>query len=196
MRFFTRVLAGMIVPAFVAACQQTGTNSLQVSANQPVGFHTGIRTHSPDPGKWAFQRVDGRDEWKCRPLACADNGVVSITMSKNPTPHPDPVALANFAKGAFRVSLEAQGTKVVEAGGKITATKVVSTSVDKVRGYHALRYVNELSGDNGTVQVVGASIFVGALLVKVSSASTSLATARKNFDDFTHAMEIDDQAPN
>ncbi len=186
-------LLGLIL----GACQQGGRSGVvdQAVVNPAPTFRTITRTHSPDPGKWAYQRINNHDQWQCRPLACADNGIVSISVTKSPTPHPDPVALKNFAKTQVPELFEKANANLGNLTGATRQLKLVSTSTEKMRGYYAIRTIGDLSTEKGQFKTVSAMMFVDASFVLITSTATNLSTAQKNLDDFAKAMEIEDHPP-
>jgi hypothetical protein len=181
----------------LCACQQVGRSGVvdQAVVNPAPNFRTITRTHSPDPGKWAYQRINNRDQWQCRPLACADNGIVTISVTKSPAPHPDPVALEKFAKTQLPEVFEKANANLGNLTGATRQLKLVSTSTGKIRGYYAIRTVGDLSTEKGQFKTVSAMMFVDASFVLITSTATNLSTARKNLDDFANAMEIEDHPP-
>jgi hypothetical protein len=181
----------------LGACQQAGRSGVvdQAVLNPAPTFRTITRTHSPDPGKWAYQRINNRDQWQCRPLACADNGIVTVSVTRSPTPHPDPVALEKFAKTQLPEAFEKANANLVSVTGATRELKLVSTSTEKIRGYYAIRTIGDLSTEKGQFKTVSAMMFVDASLVMITSTAMNLSTARKNLDDFAKAMEIEDHPP-
>jgi hypothetical protein len=173
----------------LGACQQAGRSGVvnQAVINPASVTRTTTRTHSPDPGKWAYQRINGYDQWRCRPLACADFGVVTIGVTRSSTPHPDPVALDKFAKNQLPKLFELANVNSAIATGA-PELKMVSAKTEKMRGYYAIRAIGDQKGS----KLVIALMFVDASQVMITSRATNLSTAQKNLDDFANAMEIED----
>jgi hypothetical protein len=188
--------AGIMALA-LCACQQTGTNgAVQASLpDLPPEFSTTVRTPSPDPGKWAYLKVNDKDQWRCRPLACADNSVVTIAITKSTTPRPDPVALDKYVKTEMPKNVEKYNATLPNSAGTIREVKLVSATVDKIHGYYAVRSTYEMTNDKGPFASVRAMIFASGSLVTIDSASMTLATAKTNLDDFTKALQIEGHPP-
>jgi hypothetical protein len=187
--------AGFVALA-LCGCQQAGTNGTVQAAlpDVPSEFNTVVRTPSPDPAKWVYQRVNDRDQWRCRPLSCPDNSVVTIAVTKSPTPRPDPVALDKYVKTEAPKANEKLNETLPNAQG-LRESKLVSASVEKLRGYYAIRSNFDMLSDKGPYQRVELLIFAGGSLVRMESAAMTLPTARKNLDDFVMAMQVDGHPP-
>ncbi|MBW0003713.1 MAG: hypothetical protein JO216_09500 [Hyphomicrobiales bacterium] len=180
----------------LGACQQVGTNSTIQAAlpDVPPEFATVVRTSSPDPAKWVYQKINERDQWRCRPLSCPDNSVVTVTITKSPTPRPDPVALDRYVKIEIPKANEKFNATLPNPQG-VREAKLVSSAVEKVHGYYAIRSIFDMMNDKGSFEAVALTIFAGGSLVKFDSAATTLPTARKNLDDFVSAMQIEGRPP-
>ncbi|MBV9518614.1 MAG: hypothetical protein JO068_10875 [Hyphomicrobiales bacterium] len=180
----------------LGACQQAGTNGTIQAAlpDVPPEFNTTVRTPSPDPGKWVYQKVNDRDQWRCRPLSCPDNSVVTIAITKSPTPRPDPIALDKYVKTEAPKANEKFNASLPNAQG-LRESKFVSASVEKFRGYYAIRSIFDMLSDKGPYERVEFLVFAGGSLVRIESAAMTLPTARKNLDDFVMAMQIEGHSP-
>jgi hypothetical protein len=142
----------------------------------------------------AYQKVNDKDQWRCRPLACPDNSIVTIGVTKSPTPRPDPVALDKYVKNEIPKANEKFNASLPNSQG-IREAKLVSASVDKTHGYYVIRSTYDMTSDKGNYESVRALIFAGGSLVTMESSSITLPTARKNLDDFLMAMEIEGHPP-
>ncbi|MBV8447886.1 MAG: hypothetical protein JO124_07865 [Hyphomicrobiales bacterium] len=180
----------------LGACQQVGTNGTIQAAlpDVPPEFNTVVRTPSPDPAKWAYQKLADRDQWRCRPLSCPDNSVVTIAVTKNPAPRPDPIALDRYVKTEAPKANEKLNATLPNAQG-LRESKLVSASIEKVRGYYAIRSLFDMLSDKGPYERVELLVFAGGSLVRIDSAAMTLPTARKNLDEFVMAMEIEGRPP-
>jgi hypothetical protein len=195
MNLLTLASAGIVALA-LGGCQQVGTNGTVQAAlpDLPPEFNTIVHIPSPDPGKWAYQKVNDRDQWRCRPLACPDNSIVTIAITKSATPRPDPVALDKYVKTEAPKANERLNETLPNAQG-LRESKLVSASVEKLRGYYAIRSVFDMLSDKGPYERVELLIFAGGSLVRMESAAMTLPTARKNLDDFVTAMQIEGHPP-
>jgi hypothetical protein len=185
-----------IMALTLGACQQTGsTGTVQASLpDLPPEFATTIRAPSLNPGKWAYQKVNDRDQWRCRPLACADNSIVTLIVTKNTTPRPDPVALDKYVKAEIPKNIEKLNSALPNPAG-LREVKLASASVDKIHGYYAVRSTYDMTNDKGNYELVRAMIFAGSSLVTVEASSMTLATAKGNLDDFVKALQIEGYSP-
>jgi hypothetical protein len=175
-----------------------GCQTVQVDAEHPG---TRVRYKSPDPQKWLGTRAsfgERRSIFRCRPLACAENSVVTIRSAPSPTRSPDPQALQKFAQeNAEREVAQAEQASAEAGNNKLrdfailTAPKVVNA-----REFPAIHSeFRAIDSKDKTVYIIRKLVFAGNTMIDVMSLSLGLEVARRNNADFVAALEIEDFAP-
>src|SRR5258707_729383 len=100
------VSGGVRVAALAAATGLLGACAATVVGPEHPG--TRVTFKSPDPQKWVGTRAAGerRSIFRCRPLACPENSIVTVRTAASPTRSPDPVALQKFAQEDAKRQME------------------------------------------------------------------------------------------
>jgi hypothetical protein len=191
---------GLVSVGFRAAAIAAAALSLAACASAVVGpEHPGttVRYKSPDPQKWTGNRVLGerRSIFRCRPLACPENSIVSIRTGPSPTRSPDPVALQKFSQEDAQRQMQQAEQASAEALGRLHDVSLVSTKVASMKNFPAVHWEYRGTQNDKTVFIVRDMVFAGNTLVDVISTSLALDVARRNGNDFVNVMEIDDFPP-
>jgi hypothetical protein len=133
--------------------------------------------------------------WVCRPLACASGqAAVGAQNSPSPTRHPDRKALEKAAK-LLSVQTRAQDMMAEAASEGDERITALSSRVTDVRGYPAIIAESKRTSRGKASYVMRGELFIGLFRVRLISTSTDRAEAKRNFDEFTEAMEIIDVEP-
>ena len=158
---------------------------------------TQVRYRSPDPEKWIGNRVFGerRSIFRCRPLACPENSIVSIRTGPSPTRSPDPAALQKFAQEDAQRQMAQTEQASAEALGRLHDVTLVSTRVASMKNFPAVHWEYRGTQNDKTIYIVRDMVFAGNTLIDVISTSLALEVARRNGSDFVNVMEIDDFPP-
>jgi hypothetical protein len=188
----TALCAVLFVPA-AALAQSSGDDSSKPL--KPGGVR--VTTRAPDADKWdgrksanGLQRV-----FKCKPLACADAEIVTITFSKSPTRHPDPEALEKLAKTDLPKSIHAaDAAREVMADGDAKLETLSSTTAT-LKGYPAVTNETKLSQGKVFIYLDTAIIFAGPIMIRLQSVSKSRVLAQKSMNEFVEAMKIEEGPP-
>jgi hypothetical protein len=187
-----RVFLIVTVVVGLAACQTAGGGGVRASASNSG---TKIAILNPNPQVWIERRIQTGSVFTCRALACADPATaVLVEVGSSHTREPDPQALQKLAK---LIPAQVEGRNLmlqVTSDGKETF-KTLSTRVTAVRGYPAIVAELKRSGPGKTNFIVLSDLFVGTALVRISTASNDLASAKRIFDSFANALGIADQPP-
>ncbi|HEV7601799.1 MAG TPA: hypothetical protein VGO49_16280 [Bradyrhizobium sp.] len=191
---------GLVSVVFRAAAIAAAAVSLAACATPPVGpEHPGtqIRYRPPDPQKWVGNRVFGerRSVYRCRPLACPENSVVSIRMSNSPTRSPDPIALQKYAQEDAKREMALAEQASAEAVGRLRDVALLSSRVAPMKNFPAIHWEYRGTLNDKTIYISRDLVFAGVTLVDVLSTSLAIDVARRNGSDFVNVMEIDDFPP-
>jgi hypothetical protein len=187
-----RLAAIAAVTIWLGGCQ-----TVQVGPEHPG---TRVRYKSPDPQKWVGNQVfgDRRSIFRCRPLACAENSIVSIRTAPSPTRSPDLQALQKFAQeSAEREMAQAEQASTEAGNNKIREiTLLTPPKVANMREFPAVHWeYRGISTNDKTIYIVRKMVFAGNTMIDVISTSFGLEVARRNNNDFVAALEIEDFAP-
>lgn len=187
--FLTIALLGAVLPGCA------GTGGLP-SAERPG---TTIKITNPNAGKWTSARVKRPQAsdislFVCKPLACAGAAAVAIQSQRSPTRHPDRIALEKAAKllPAQTRSQDVMMEAVSEGDERQTS---LSSKVTEMRGYPAIVAETKRTMRGKVSFVMRGDLFIGIMLVKVISQSTTREEAKRNFDEFVAMLEIFDVEP-
>jgi hypothetical protein len=191
---------GLVSVVFRASAIAVAAVSLAACATPPVGpEHPGtqIRYRPPDPQKWVGNRVFGerRSVYRCRPLACPENSVVSIRMSNSPTRRPDPIALQKYAQEDAKREMALAEQASAEAVGRLRDVALLSSRVAPMKNFPAIHWEYRGTLNDKTIYISRDLVFAGVTLVDVISTSLAIDVARRNGSDFVNVMEIDDFPP-
>jgi hypothetical protein len=158
---------------------------------------TKIRYGVPDPQKWTGNRVFGerRSVYRCRPLACPENSIVSIRMSNSPTRSPDPIALQKYAQEDAKREMALAEQASAEAVGRLHDVALLSSKVTTMKNFPAVHWEYRGISNDKTLYISRDLVFAGVTLVDVVSTSLAIDVARRNGSDFVNVMEIDDFPP-
>jgi hypothetical protein len=189
------VSVGFRLAAIAAAAVLLGACAAAVVGPEHPG--TKIRYRPPDPEKWTGNRVFGerRSVYRCRPLACPENSIVSIRMLTSPTRSPDPIALQKYAQEDAQRQMAQTEQASAEALGRLHDVALVSTRVASMKNFPAVHWEYRGTQNDKTVYIVRDQVFAGNTLIDVISTSLALEVARRNGSDFVNVMEIDDFPP-
>jgi hypothetical protein len=187
---FVVVLAGA---SLVAGCGG-GANlnaNLPPSAERPG---TQVKFSNPNPAKWN-NAISPRNStvrlFGCKPLACAGPAAVALQTSPSPTRHPDRVALEKAAK-LLPTQAKAQDMMMEAASEGDERQTSLSAKVTELRGYPAIVAENKRTSRGKASYVMRGDLFIGLMLVKIVSQSTTREEAKRNFDEFVAMLEIID----
>lgn len=179
----------------VAALSLAGCVTAAVGPEHPG---TKVTFKSPDPEKWTGTRVYGerRSIFRCKPLACPENSIVSIRTAASPTRSPDPVALQKFAEADAQRQMAQTEQASTEAVGRLRDLMLVSSRIVKLKEFPAVHWEYKATGSNDKpVYFVRDMVFAGNTMIDVISTSLGVEVARRNSADFVGVMEIEDFAP-
>lgn len=192
------LIAAIAAASLLAGCgAKTGLNaSLPPSPENPG---TQIKFVNPNPQKWTDPiRTAGQQPrpgapriYLCKPLACAGNAGVSITTTPSPTRNPDRAALEKAAK-LLPTQVKAQDLMMEAASEGDERQTALTSKVSEARGYPAIVAEVKRTTRGKARYIMRGDLFVGLMLVKVVSLSTTREEAKKNFDEFVNALEISD----
>jgi hypothetical protein len=184
----------------VAGCGAgTGMNAnLPPSAERP-GTRIGIT--NPNPAKWNNPIALGPRNashnariFICKPLACAGAAGVALQTRPSPTRHPDRAALEKAAK-LLPTQAKAQDLMMEAASEGDERQTSLSAKVTEARGYPAIVAEVKRTSRGKASYVMRGDLFVGLMLVKIVSQSTTRDEAKRNFDEFVNMLEIIDHEP-
>lgn len=189
--------SGVFRCAAVAAAAISLTACVTASVG-PEHPGTKVTFKSPDPEKWTGNRAIGerRSIFRCRPLACPENSIVTIRTAASPTRSPDPVALQKFAQeDAARQKAQTEQASA-EAVGRLSDLTLLSSRVVKMKDFPAVHWEYRATGTNDkTIYIVRDMVFAGNTMIDVISTSLGVEVARRNGNDFVAVLEIEDFAP-
>ncbi|HEV7877321.1 hypothetical protein [Bradyrhizobium sp.] len=193
MGIFSRISCGAVLAAAAL--------SLAACAAAVVGpEHPGTRVtfKSPDPQKWIGTRAAGerRSIFRCRPLACPENSIVTVRTAASPTRSPDPIALQKFAQEDAKRQMEQTEQASTEAVGRLRDLTLLSTRVMKMKEFPTVHWEYRAIGANDkTIYIVRDMVFAGNTMIDVISTSLGIEVARRNGNDFVGVLDIEDFAP-
>src|SRR3954454_11863654 len=120
--------------AIIAAASLAGCAATVVG---PEHAGTRVTSRSPDPQKWIGSRTAGerRSIFRCRPLACPENSIVSIRTATSPTRSPDPVALQKFAREDAQRQMAQTEQASTEAVGRPRDLTLLSSRVTRMKEF-------------------------------------------------------------
>lgn len=192
MGILSRICRGAVMAA--AALSLAACAAAVVGPEHPG---TQIRYRPPDPQKWVGNRVFGerRSVYRCRPLACPENSVVSIRMSNSPTRSPDPIALQKYAQEDAKREMALAEQASAEAVGRLRDVALLSSRVAPMKNFPAIHWEYRGTLNDKTIYISRDLVFAGVTLVDVISTSLALDVARRNGSDFVNVMEINDFPP-
>jgi hypothetical protein len=179
----------------------TAALSLAACATAMVGpEHPGTKVtyKSPDPQKWIGTRAMGerRSIFRCRPLACPENSIVSIRTAASPTRSPDPIALQKYAQEDAARQMAQTEQASTEAVGRLRDLTLLSSRVVKMKEFPAVHWEYRATGANDKpIYIVRDMVFAGNTMIDVISTSLGGEVARRNGSDFVGVLEIEDFAP-
>ena len=193
MGIFIRICRGAVLAATAV--------SLAACAATVVGpEHPGTRVtfKSPDPQKWIGTRQAGerRSIFRCRPLACPENSIVTVRTAASPTRSPDPIALQKFAQEDAQRQMQQTEQASTEAVGRLRDLTLVSTRVVKMKEFPAVHWeYRAIGASDKTIYIVRDMVFAGNTMIDVISTSLGVEVARRNGNDFVGVLQIEDFAP-
>lgn len=189
------VLAGLSLATAVAGCASGTTGVVVPTAERPG---TSIKVSNPNVGKWTvFQPTQRRSNarfYACKPMACAADAMVAINTAPSPTRNPDRIALEKAAK-LLPAQARAQDIMMEAASEGDERQVSLSSKVTEMRGYPAIIAEVKRTTRGKVRYIMRGDLFVGNILIKVVSISSTREEAKRNFDEFVVAMEIVDVAP-
>jgi hypothetical protein len=140
--------------------------------------------------------MDYKSVFRCRPLACPENSIVTVKLGVSPTRSPDPQALQKFAQDdAARQMAIVEEASSSTSSGRLQDLNLLTSTVTKAKDYPAVHW--EYRGQLGEklVFIVRKLVFAGSGTVDVISSSLSLDVARRNSADFVALIEVEDYLP-
>jgi len=192
---------GTISGVFRCAVIAAAAFSLTACVTTAVGpEHPGtkVTVKLPDPQKWTGTRLYGerRSIFRCRPLACPENSIVTIRTAASPTRSPDPVALQKFAQEDAERQMAQTEQASTEAVGRLRDLTLLSSRVVKMKDFPAVHWEYRAIGTTDQpIYIVRDMVFAGNTMVDVISTSLGVEVARRNSSDFVGVMVIEDFAP-
>jgi hypothetical protein len=190
------VSVGVRVAAMAAAAVLLGACATTVVGPEHPG--TRVTYKSPDPQKWIASRAAGerRSIFRCRPLACPENSIVTIRTAASPTRSPDPTALQKFAQEDAKRQMEQTEQASTEAVGRLRDLTLLSTKVVKMKEFPTVHWeYRAIGAGDKTIYIVRDMVFAGNTMIDVISTSLGIEVARRNGSDFAGVLDIEDFAP-
>ncbi len=190
------VSAGVRAAALAAAAVLLGACAATVVGPEHPG--TRVTYKSPDPQKWIASRAAGerRSIFRCRPLACPENSIVTIRTAASPTRSPDPVALQKFAQEDAKRQMEQTEQASTEAVGRLRDLTLLSTKVVKMKEFPTVHWeYRAIGASDKTIYIVRDMVFAGNTMIDIISTSLGMEVARRNGSDFAGVLDIEDFAP-
>ena len=191
------LIAAIAAAPLLAGCgaNNAGLNDAQPPSPERTG--TRITTKNPNPAKWnnpVSVRSSSARFFVCKQLACAGPAVVAVQTGSSPTRHPDKAALEKAAK-LLPTQAKAQDMMMEAASEGDERQTSLSSKVTEARGYPAIVAEVKRTTRGKASYVMRGDLFVGLMLVKIVSHSTTREEAKKNFDEFVNMLEIIDVEP-
>ena len=195
MQRFSVIVVLALAPA-VAGCV-TASNG----PPSPERPGTRVTLTNPNPQKWSRAALNARPRpgdpsiYICKPLACAGAAMIGIQTSASPTRNPDRTALEKAAK-LLPTQAKAQDLMMEAASEGDERVTSLSSKVTEMRGYPAIVAETKRTSRGKASFIMRGDLFIGRLLVKMVSQSTTRDEAKRNFDEFVASLEIIDfEAP-
>jgi hypothetical protein len=185
-------------PLLSACGAGTGVNNNLTASPERPG--TSIKVANPNPQKWnnpvqpSGPRTANTRVYVCKPLACAGAAAVGILTGASPTRHPDRAALEKAAK-LLPTQAKAQDMMMEAASEGDERQMSLSSKVTEARGYPAIVAEVKRTTRGKARYIMRGDLFIGTMLVKVISISTTREEAKRNFDEFVNVMDIADFEP-
>jgi hypothetical protein len=120
--------------------------------------------------------------------------MVAINTAPSPTRNPDRIALEKAAK-LLPAQARAQDIMMEAASEGDERQTSLSSKVTEMRGYPAIIAEVRRTTRAKVRYILRGDLFVGNILVKIVSISSTREEAKRNFDEFVVAMEIVDVEP-
>src|SRR5262245_8029193 len=162
---------------------------------------TRVTLTNPNPQNWPRAQLHAQPRhgdptfFVCKPPACAGAAMVAVQTSPSPTRNPDRTALEKAAK-LLPTQAKAQDLMMEAASEGDERVTSLSSKVTELRGYPAIVAETKRTSRGKASFVMRGDLFIGRLLVKMVSQSTTRAEAKRNFDEFVAILEIIDfEAP-
>ncbi len=196
---FYRIAGVVVLGAVLSGCGAGGSR-LTAASLSPERPGTSVKVTNPNPSKWvgSARRVAGQPRpisvFTCKPLACAGAAAVAVQFGSSPTRHPDKAALEKAAR-LLTTQAKAEDLMADAASEGDERVAPLSSTVTQVRGYPAIVAETKRTSHGRPRFIYRGDLFIGQALVKIMSASTTRAEAKRNFDEFTGIMEIVDFEP-
>ena len=196
MNHFGLIVVVALTPA-VAGCVTGNSANAPPSPERPG---TRVTLTNPNPQKWARAPLSSRPRpgdpgiYICKPLACAGAAAVAVQTTASPTRNPDRAALEKAAK-LLPTQAKAQDLMMEAASEGDERLSSLSSKVTEVRGYPAIIAETKRTSRGKASFIMRGDLFIGRLLVKVASQSTTRDEAKRNFDEFVASLEIIDFEP-
>src|SRR5262249_2831713 len=198
-KIFNLIAAVALAPA-LAGCV-TGSATLAGREPSPENPGTRVTLTNPNPQKWTRAQLTSRPRpgdasfFLCKPLACAGAAAVAVQTTSSPTRHPDRAALEKAAK-LLPTQAKAQDLMMEAASEGDERLTSLSSKVTELRGYPAIIAETKRTSRGKASFIMRGDLFIGQLLVKMASQSTTRDEAKRNFDEFVANLEIVDfEAP-
>ena len=184
------------VAAIAAAAGLLGACAAAVVGPERPG--TRVTYKSPDPQKWIGTRAAGerRSIFRCRPLACPENSIVTVRTAASPTRSPDPIALQKYAQEDAQRQMAQTEEASTEAVGRLRDLTLLSTKVVKMKDFPTVHWeYRAIGAGDKTIYIVRDMVFAGNTMIDMISTSLGIEVARRNGSDFAGVLDIEDFAP-
>src|SRR5262249_11579074 len=197
-KIFNLIAAVALAPA-LAGCV-TGSATLAGREPSPENPGTRVTLTNPNPQKWTRAQLNARPRpgdasfFLCKPLACAGAAAVAVQTTSSPTRHPDRAALEKAAK-LLPTQAKAQDLMMEAASEGDERLSSLSSKVTEARGYPAIVAETKRTTHGKASFIIRGDLFIGRLLVKIASQSTTRDEAKRNFDEFVASLQIIDCEP-
>jgi hypothetical protein len=187
--FFSAVASLALAAPIPAMAQQPAPPPKP--ALQPGQWRIMVHT----PSDWVLQidpRMPGTKSYLCKPLACYDPAIVSLTAASTLAKHPDPRALDRLAKVQLPRNLLAQSMagSIMTEGAK--QTQLISSVAGTVTGYPAVLMEAKIIDEQRISYLATDIIFENSVMLTIVSSASSRDDAKRHIDLFLSGVELEE----
>jgi hypothetical protein len=189
--------ASVVTALFLSAAAVTGASGQSQSTPESQNTKSispgGVRITARNPlqGNWICQG----SVCTCKPLACAAASKVSYATAPTPARSPNPKALEKFAKVDMpKRIMAANAAQNILSDGKVKLEMLVSKVAIHL-GHPSVLSETRIATEKSTVFLTSAAIFVGPVLLTVSSVSPDRSVAMQSLKDFIAVMSVQEGPP-
>jgi hypothetical protein len=189
--------ASVVTALFLSAAAMTGASGQSQSTPESQNTKSispgGVRITARNPlqGNWICQG----SVCTCKPLACAAASKVSYAAAPTPARSPNPKALEKFAKVDMpKRIMAANAAQNILSDGKVKLEMLVSKVAIHL-GDPSVLSETRIATEKSTVFLTSAAIFVGPVLLTVSSVSPDRSVAMQSLKDFIAVMSVQEGPP-